>query len=154
MMSQRYRQSVFTSLRRAMTPVILFAVLLGGVFPALYEDALPHEHIFVGGPPPADWENHPHPNPLLILFAPKAPSELTTDGANQFGKTGPNHVKATRVVSLYSGSVLLVLSVVALDVVVPAASALPAPRPLRQIIFASPIMIPQACPGPPSPPPR
>ncbi len=106
-------------------------VLAGGMYPALYESILPHTHLFIGGPPPPHWQDHEHPNPLTALLgSPVAVSASAvrwshTASENPFAVDRflpdlPNNTLANgRVVSVYQGLNILVVSLLALDILVP-----------------------------------
>jgi len=119
-------------LRHALVFLLATMVLSGGMFPAMYAGLMPHTHLFIGGPPPPDWEDHEHPNPLDALFGPPvaATSPLAHLSADQilnghgFGLSVPNGLGTGRVVSIYQGSSILVLSLLALTVLLPSWSGM------------------------------
>lgn len=139
--------------RRVVAVILTAAVLLGGVFPPLYGEVLPHEHLFVGGPPPVNWQSHEHPNPLITLLRASAHPSATVNGTN--AEALPTNALAQgQVVSLYSGSLLLVVTIFALDLALPLADALPPPPLVRQIEFVPAAARSAPIQAPPLPPPR
>jgi hypothetical protein len=139
--------------RQAVTWVLIIVVLAGGVCPALYGAVLPHEHLFVGGLPPADWENHPHPNPIIELL----PGGTGARAAVAEAIPSPSMSRALaagHVVSLYAGLTSLVLTIVVVDGILPAWVTLPRPNPGPELRVDPPILHPLTIWPPPAPPPR
>jgi hypothetical protein len=99
---------------RLITWLLVYLILAGGIWPALYESQLPHDHFFVGGPPPADWENHPHNSPLFLTFGPPGGSWALSDDAPV---SAEHPVAAGRVVSVKPGVVLSIFTVTVLAAV-------------------------------------
>lgn len=153
--------------RRLISIVLVLLVTAGGLCPALYLGMLPHQHLFVGGSPPADWENHDHPNPLFALFGSPAGSRapIRSSGESVSGN-GPanqpvslanalsNSLRPVRVVSLYPGLPGLVLSVVTLSAVVPTRLSRPAIAWTWPVPAFSPSPRGRRPVEPPTPPPR
>lgn len=142
-----------------MTGVLVLLVLAGGVCPALYGEMLPHTHLFVGGPPPANWEHHEHPNPLVEIFgpppgAPSAPPDVGLADPAASGPPPPSRLAPGRVISLYPGADPSIVSVLDFAVIVPAAlhvAGLALGIPLRRPASR---LLPQVAEGPAPPPPR
>jgi hypothetical protein len=125
----------------------------------LYAGQIPHDHIVVGGAAPLDWEQHGHLNPLLVFFG-NLGSASPTDGrftvADSVNAHPPSEagLASGRIVSLYSGSLAIVLSVIAVAAlcqlsawILPYLVAVPLARPpsaFARIRFKVP----------PTPPPR
>ncbi|MGH2460386.1 MAG: hypothetical protein ACRDIY_16150 [Chloroflexota bacterium] len=136
---------------RPATWLVLLTVLAGGVCPALYGDQVPHEHLFVGGSPPAGWESHAHPNPLVTFLDRSANPivEATTSATTPPGKG----LAPVRVISVYDGMVA-VLSIIAVTVAIPCLASLPRPDPGREVVFVSRPLRPLTSHRPMTPPPR
>lgn len=146
--------------RQAGTILLLALLLAGGLCPALYAGQVPHAHLFVGGPPPPNWEHHDHDNPLIILLgAPPGPvtrpDEVSAPGARGSAVNSSSAPVTTgRVVSLYAGSPILVISIIdfaTLHVLVGAMGAVEFARRLRPLEITPPA---EPNRRPPSPPPR
>lgn len=151
---------------RALAPLLVLVVMVGGVCPALYGSQIPHAHLFVGGSPPPGWESHEHDNPLLTFFGPPVRSldarqtEPGLQPSSQSTQTTPPASRATpsspggRVVSVYSGSTVLVVTVLAIT------GLAPTPPDPRGASLSSPVaplqsdFIAHFGEGPPLPPPR
>lgn len=150
----RYLSGLETVLFRGTVAVLIFVIYVGSVCPPLYEGVLPHDHLFVGGPPPADWESHHHDNPLAALLggadssAAVAPvSEPAILGAIEIkrGQTG-------KVVSLYAAPSALILSVFTLAATIPA-TLLFCSLVIRWTVGVSVASLSSAEPAAPRPPP-
>ena len=113
--------------RRAIVMLLATMVLSGGMFPAMYAGTMPHTHLFIGGPPPPDWQDHQHPNPLDALFGPPVATAspaarlaaAQVSAENILDSALPTGLGTGRVVSIYQGSSILVLSVLALTMLLP-----------------------------------
>lgn len=117
----RHLSGLETVLFRGTIAVLIFVVYVGSVCPPLYESVLPHDHLFVGGPPPADWESLHHDNLLAVLLggadssaavAPVSEPAILGTFAVERGQTG-------KVVSLYVAPSVLILSVFTLAATIP-----------------------------------
>ena len=136
---------------RPATWVLLVMMLAGGVCPALYGDQVPHEHLFVGGSPPAGWESHAHPNPLDTLLGGQAePAAGLAVGRAAHALDG---LAPARVISVYDGMVV-VLSIIALTIAIPFLDCLPRPVRGRKVDFFSLPLHPLVARAPVAPPPR
>ncbi len=133
-------------LRRGVLWTVAALVLLGGIFPSLYAGQVPHDHLFLGGLPPAGWEHHAHPNPLEILLG----GGPASGGADLAG----DRLGAARVVSIYEGTGLIILAVVTIAAVLAAAWRPPQPALIGVVSAAPPHLAPRWRPRPPTPPPR
>jgi hypothetical protein len=105
--------------QRVIGAILVVGVLLGGIFPVLYGDLLPHEHLFFGGAPPVNWEQHEHPNPVLIILG-RASATTVGRAALAPGTTLALVDRPVRIVSVYAGPMGIVASLVALVVILPA----------------------------------
>ncbi len=146
--------SLLGYVRQAVTWALIVVVLAGGVCPALYGAVLPHEHLFVGGPPPADWENHAHPNPLAELLGSPNRSRAPVSTSSPAHPLATHELTGGRVVSLYAGGLSLLLTIVAVDGMVPTWDQLPLPIPGLEIIFDALALHHLAVWPPLTPPPR
>lgn len=144
-------RSEYAWILRPATWILLLMVLAGGVCPALYGDQVPHEHLFVGGSPPAGWESHAHPNPLVPLFAHSA-GRSAHPGVESARAVGEG-LAPVRVISVYAGMVD-VLSIIAVTIAIPFLVSLPRPDPGREVVFVSLPLHPLATRRPMTPPPR
>ena len=136
---------------RLITWLLVYLILAGGIWPALYESQLPHDHVFVGGPPPADWENHPHNSPLFLIFGPPGGSRALSDDAPV---SAEHPVAAGRVVSVYPGVPGVVLSIFTVTVLAAVLGMPPAPPLSSRLAFPRqrwPLVLTN---GPATPPPR
>ena len=110
--------------RTAFLIFLVACVLPGGILPALYGPLLPHAHVFLGGPPPVNWEQHEHPSLLSMLAGQPSAVSLTNPRDNSTSSTSSSVVGTSlhpgKVVSLYDGTftILIVWSTIA--VLVPA----------------------------------
>ena len=160
--------------RRAVAAVLILLVFAGGWCPALYGDLLPHEHIFINGPPPAGWEHHEHPNPLFTLLgspdhAQASGEALTSTGMNDAPAAGGNPASSpldpsvapratppgttVHVLSVFN-PLLLVLTAVAIAATTPIADPIAyADRGWRVSCLTS-ALHDLGNAGPPLPPPR
>ena len=139
---------------RLLTTLLVVLVLAGGVCPALYGPLVPHTHLILGGPPPADWEHHAHPSPLTIFFGPPVGSAASAPEDDEAAPATARHVAAGTVVSLYSGDPAIVLSLLAIGVVVPSAFALVRPDRSAPLHLTPSCCIPLMPRKPIPPPPR
>src|SRR5947208_1831659 len=122
--------------------ILVLAVSIGGTFPFLYGDVLPHEHFFLNSVPPADWEQHDHPSLAALLI------DLSS------AASGAVPSRAHRVISVYDGGSVIVLVMVTL-VAMTLLAALVGLLPLSRRLLDTPLAPIPASPGePPSPPPR
>jgi hypothetical protein len=101
--------------QRGVGAILIVGVLLGGIFPVLYGDLLPHEHLFLGAAPPPNWEQHEHPNPVLLLLG-RAGAVANGSTLARLGRTSPPVAQTNRVISVYSGVAGIIAFVAALDV--------------------------------------
>lgn len=150
----RYLSWLKPILFRGTTAVLIFVVFMGAVCPPLYEGLLPHDHIFIGGPPPANWQYHHHDNPLAGLFgggdaddaiSPVAEPAILGAFAVESGQTG-------KVFSLYAAPSFLVLSVVGLVMLIPCLLLVCLPTG-RRTVGLGVIALSSAEPAAPRPPP-
>lgn len=133
--------------------VVLLGILIGSICPSLYGDLVPHQHLFVGGPPPVGWERHEHPDLLTLLFG---PIQLARSSARPGEVVRPplDPPGAVHVLSVYNGLTSLVLSDLSIAAVAQLQALLPPP------ILAGPVIAAlrpwQGLPPrrPPLPPPR
>jgi hypothetical protein len=137
--------------------VLATLVLAGGIYPSLYLGQLPHTHVFVGGPPPADWEDHQHENPLDYLFGPPVGS-ITPSVAT--GQDRPGNEKTPswsdgRVVSVYSpAGALVVVTVLSYALLIPVGGWLGLIPLTLQFVSRPDRPSPRGAARPPTPPPR
>ncbi|HEX5414072.1 MAG TPA: hypothetical protein VFZ25_00300 [Chloroflexota bacterium] len=106
---------------RGTTAVLIFVILTGAVCPPLYAGVLPHDHLFIGGPPPINWRQHHHHDPLAALFGSGAtdPAIVVLSEPAILGTPGVEPAQTGRVVSLFAAPAALVLSVIALAMLIP-----------------------------------
>ncbi len=145
--------------QRGWTWLLVALVFAGGICPALYGAQLPHEHLFVGGPPPANWEQHRHANLLLLLFGPPGPSERPDDDldlapASSTPGISPRAIADGRVISLYPGTDPSVLTLIDFAVIVPIIRTPIAALVPARLVTASLQLRPQTAEAPDPPPPR
>lgn len=145
-------QPVCAGNRAVFTWLLTMLVFAGGVYPALYGPLQPHEHLFVGGPPPADWEDHSHPNPLFVLLgSPGGMVAMTTNvDATQPGVA--NRIATGKVVSVFSTDPTLLTQFLAFVVLVPPVSGLEPPG-LDLWMATGPLDFDSQLSGGPAPPP-
>lgn len=146
-------RSEYVWARRACAGLLMLVVLVGGLCPALYGDQIPHEHLFVGGAPPVNWEQHDHPNPLFAFFGSSNRSAQPVDRSVAAAASPGRALETGRVVSVYDGTVFI-LSIMVVTVALPLLDSLPRPDPGREISFASPRLFHLVVRGPTPPPPR
>jgi len=137
-----------------LTWILVYLVLAGGIYPALYENQLPHVHVFVGGPPPPDWENHLHENPLNVLFGSAAETGLTAGGDPPASTKAGRPKTFGRVVSIYPGVPRVILSLVTVTVLGMALGTLAPPGLTSRIGRWLPTRPAVLIEGPTPPPPR
>lgn len=131
---------------------LLATVLAGSLAPALYGGSLPHAHLFLGGPPPPGWQRHAHLNPLAVFLGSPAPHPHESDQPAGEPGASADQRHWGRVVSLYPAGVALIMSLLALDLVMPAALS---PRGLVPLdrLRSAPIQRPSTIGHAPDPPP-
>jgi hypothetical protein len=140
---------------RLITWLLVYLVLAGGIYPALYESQLPHDHLFVGGPPPANWENHPHENPLFVLLGAPAGSSAASDDDAPFVPIVADHPDVPgRVVSVYPGVPGVVLSILTVTLLATVLGTVAAPQLTLRIQFLRSRWPMVLSDGPAPPPPR
>jgi hypothetical protein len=115
---------LWTRGRRPVAALLVALVLAGGICPALYLGQIPHTHLFVGGPPPLDWEDHQHDNPLLELLGSPARA-LAADSGDLIGSSAkPDGLDVGRVVSVYAGAPWAVMALIAVSLLGPTVNRL------------------------------
>ena len=141
--------------RRWVSAVLVVLVFAGSVCPALYAGILPHRHIFVGGPPPANWEqDHQHPNPLSDFFGAPGRAQAPVGPTIALPTTSTNQVTSGHVVSVYDGTTSLVVTSVTIEAVILLLTLLHRPQPGGAVARRSTRARPSLTNGPPTPPPR
>jgi|GEM_PF-6793088 len=139
---------------RGATAGLIFAVFMGATYPPLYESVMPHDHLFLGGAPPPNWEAHHHDDPLATLLGSPPASVLTvarSEPANLDileiapGQTG-------KVISIYAAPPTLVLSLLTLAMLAPVLAGPPSLQFLGSVRAAI-AGLAAAEPGAPHPPP-
>lgn len=141
---------------RLVTFILVALVLAGGTCPALYGEIVPHEHLFVGGAPPANWQHHTHENPLQAFFGtPGGQGDADEPFSPEVLLPSPgSSLRAGRVVSVYTGTTVLVVTAVEMGAILTLPATIDLPdRGLRiwQLRLAFPVSI---FDDPPLPPPR
>jgi hypothetical protein len=139
---------------RALSLLLAGLVLVGGICPAVYGALQPHRHLFLGGPPPADWQNHAHPNPLYRLLGPPAGAAVS-DARDEVPRPGATAgLDEGRVVSLYAGDLDVLSLFLDAVVLVPAMPALEPPGPTMGVEISPSPVAHQVSDEPAVPPPR
>jgi hypothetical protein len=140
---------------RLVTWFLVYLVLAGGIYPALYESQIPHVHIVIGGPPPGNWQNHPHANPLFLLFGSPDGSLDSSDDDGPTVATKADHAEAVgRVVSLYPSVPGVVLSLVTVTLLATVLATLAPPGLTSRFVLRQPRFRLVLIEGPTPPPPR
>jgi hypothetical protein len=151
----RLARRVVDRLRRVSSLMLIVGVLLGGTFPPLYGDLVPHGHLFLGGPPTPGWEQHDHPNPVLVLLGRStAPSPPIGPDAASLPSTEQSLHQSTRVLSVYDGLAGSVVSLIALAMILPFLGLFRPPVTWTRMRSADDRQTPAVPRGPSPPPPR
>jgi hypothetical protein len=140
---------------RLVTWFLVYLILAGGIYPALYESQLPHLHLVIGGPPPPNWQSHPHENPLFLLLGSPSGTAATSDDDGLAVPTTASHSRAVgRVVSVYPGVPSVILSLVIVTLLGTVFGTLAPPGQTSWIEPREPLGRLMLVEGPSPPPPR